>query len=107
MNQLWLSSKLKDKIFIGRHSLESSGSGDVHEGRFVATKSGKYDGVHFWGPKGVSDFTQSIKTIFMLAQLTQKSEFGTAQGLQGKQSANYQPTVVTKNRFSTFNQGNY
>ena len=30
LGQMWLSSKLKDTISIGQHSLESSGSGSVH-----------------------------------------------------------------------------
>ena len=30
LGQLWLNSPLKDKIFIGQHSLESSGVGTGH-----------------------------------------------------------------------------
>ena len=33
LGQLWLNSNLKDKIFIGRQSLESSGAGAVHLAR--------------------------------------------------------------------------
>ena len=49
---LWLSSPLKDKIFIGRHSLENSGTGAVHSARYQNQYTGHYDGVHLYGPTG-------------------------------------------------------
>ena len=53
MGQLWLNSPLKDRIFIGQHSLESYGSGHNHVARYVNQVSGKSDGVHLYGLKGV------------------------------------------------------
>ena len=46
---LWLNSPLKDKIFIGRHSLESSGAGAAHFNRYQNKYTRKYDGVHLFG----------------------------------------------------------
>ena len=118
LSQLWLNSQLKDKIYIGRHSLDSPGSGHVHNARFVALKTGKYDGVHFLGPVGRSDFTKSVQNIFVSAQLSpNQTELGTAQDInhtsctqakhQEKQNAKYHPSVATQNRFSVLNQGNF
>ena len=83
-------------------------------------RTGKYDGVHFYGPKGCEDYTLSVINILTLAQSSGNSfkptnEFGTAQDPnhtecpQAKHQNNdrYQPSVVTKNRFSVLNQGNW
>ena len=118
LNKLWLNSHQKDMIFIGRHILDSTGSGPAHEARFVAAKSGRYDGVHYYGPIGVHDYTQSVKTIFMLAK-GNHTEFGKPQDsehtscpqtlYQMKQKTKLNKihqSVPTKNRFSIFNQGN-
>ena len=114
---LWLNSPLKDRIVIGHHSLESSGSGSSHFDRYQH-KNGKYDGVHFWGQNGGLDFTNSVKTILSLAVPRHhpsyvQAECGTAQSGNhdnNPQAKNlgrkYQPTVQTSNRFSPLNQGN-
>ena len=112
LSQLWLNSPLKDKIFIGRHSLDSPAAGRGHEARYVNAKTGRYDGVHFYGPKGVRSYTQSVKNILSSAQLNSQvkptAEGGTAQdkNYQAKFQNNYHPSVVTQNRFGIFNQGN-
>ena len=49
LNQLWASSPPKDKIVIGRHSLESPGVGKTHLTRYKDYTTGMYDGVHFYG----------------------------------------------------------
>ena len=67
LNQLWASSPHKDRIVIGRHSLESPGVGKTHLTRYKDYTTGMYDGVHFYGPAGGKVFTDSVKTILMLA----------------------------------------
>ena len=67
LSQLWLNSPLNDKIIIGRHSLESSGAGAQHLARYKNQRTGKYDGVHLYGEMGRTDYTNSVKTILMLA----------------------------------------
>ena len=116
LGQLWLNSPLKEKIHIGRHSLESSGTGATHFKRYENRKTGRYDGVHMYGQSGRKDFTNSLKTIIMMALAEESmadSGVGTALGdnhndcEQAKyQKKNYQPHVQTSNRFSLFNQGN-
>ena len=110
LGQLWLNSALKDKIHIGRHSLESSGAGATHFKRYENIKTGRYDGVHMYGQTGCKDYTNSLKTILMMAM----TDFGVGTALAGKhndcEQAEYQrkhqPHVQTSNRFSLFNQGN-
>ena len=119
MSQLWLNSPLKDRIFIGQHSLESYGIGKKHEARYVNQVSGKSDGVHFYGPKGCEDYTHSVKSILALAlpndeRAKTAAKCGTAQPenhstcpqAKFQRKTTIHPSVVTKNRFSVFNQGN-
>ena len=117
-NILWLNSPLKDKIFIGRHSLESSGAGAAHFNRYQNKYTGKYDGVHLYGQTGLLDYTNSVKNILMMSVPKHNPdngpvELGTAQPdvhndcAQAKyQRKEYHPTVQTKNRFSPLYQGN-
>ena len=56
MRQLWDISPLKEKIFIGLHSLECYGGGSTHQGRYKDYKTGRYDAVHFYGKTGIKDF---------------------------------------------------
>ena len=81
-------------------------------------KTGRYDGVHFYGPNGFEAYTQSVKNILSSAQLTisqvkPTTEGGTAQDknhincAQAKFQKKYHPSVVTQNRFGVFNQGNF
>ena len=120
MGSLLLNSALREKIHIGSHSLESSGAGVAHCDRFQNIKSGKYDGVHYYGEKGCTDYTNSVNTILMMAlpqhNTAQPSAgLGTAQPQPANhtdpaqarhQRKKYHPTVKTSNRFSPLNQGN-
>ena len=118
LGQLWMNSSLKDKICIGSHSLESSGNGDGHFARYQNYYTGKYDGVHFYGQAGCTDYTNSVKTILKMAlpklsPTKPATESGTAQSNNHKscpqtkyQQKMYHPSVQTKNRFNILNQGN-
>ena len=46
LSQLWSLSLLKNRIFIGRHSLECSIAGATHLARYKNRVTGQYDGVH-------------------------------------------------------------
>ena len=119
LGQCWLNSAFKDKIIIGRHSLESSGVGATHVARYQNSKTGRCDGVHLYGPTGWVDYTNSVKTIMLIASPTSNSAkdnsgFGTSQPKnhnnceQAKyQRKQYHPPVQTKNRFNVLNQGNF
>ena len=66
-SQLWAISPMNNKIFIGRHSLVSPGAGSTHLNRYKDYKTGMYDGVHLYGRTGVRDYTDSVKSIMMMA----------------------------------------
>ena len=119
LDQLWMNSPFKDRIVIGRHSLESSGNGAAHLSRFQNFNKGRYDGVHLYGQAGCTDYTNSVKTILMMAipkhnPAQPTSGFGTAQSgthetcpQANYQRGKYHPSVQIKNRFDVLNQGNY
>ena len=67
LGQLWVLSPLKGRIIIGRHSLESPAVGPTHLARYKDHNTGKYDAVHFYGKSGVRDYTNSVKSIMMIA----------------------------------------
>jgi hypothetical protein len=114
LGQLWLNSTFKDKICIGRHSLESPGVGASHDARYLNNRSGKYDGVHLYGRTASVDYTNSVKTIMLLAiqEKNITNGFGTAQGKHDEceqakyQKKNNHSSVHTSNRFNVLNQGN-
>ena len=114
LNQLWLNSTLKDKIIIGRHSLECHGIGRSHLDRYESS-AGRYDGVHLYGKTGVRDYTNSVKNILLLAlpKPTTPTSLSTdhtrcPQALHQTRTK-YHPSLKTKNRFNIFNSnlGNY
>ena len=61
MRELWDISPLKDKIYIGFHSLECYGVGSTHMARYKDDRTGKFDAVHFNGKAGARDYTDIHK----------------------------------------------
>ena len=57
----WMECSLKERLVIGAHNLECSGG--VHEARYRDIKTGKYDGVHLYGPSGRKAFSVSVLNI--------------------------------------------
>ena len=128
MRQLWVISPQKENIYIGLHSLECYGGGSTHLGRYQDHRTGKYDAVHFYGQTGVKDYTDSVKTIFLMTLPEQQSsmaEDGAQWQQAGRQNhrqahntvqsrynqhttrgAQHNSPVPTQNRFNLFNQGN-
>ena len=116
LGQLWLNSPLKDKIFIGHHSLESTGNSAAHFERYQNSRTGRYDGVHLYGETGRRDYTNSVKSIFLMAfeqKSTQTSpQSGSAQSdkhgncpkAKYQEKKKYHPYVQTQNRFDIFNK---
>ena len=64
----WLKSDLSNKIFLGDHSLDCSGS--VRDSRYRETRTGRFDGVHLLGSSGFKALTHSILNIHETAQAT-------------------------------------
>ena len=107
--QLLDNSPLKDKIFIGSHSLECAGIGATFQARFLDQRTGQCDGVHMYGQSGRSDYTDSVKTILMLGLTEKRNSTDDHKSCpQALYQKRYNP-IELKNRFSVFNsnQGNF
>ena len=61
------SSDCKDKIIIGNHDLDCSGG--VLLARYKDGISGKFDGLHMFGPSGQKAYTNSVMKVLSSAQL--------------------------------------
>ena len=59
--ELWLDSPHKNRIFIGSHTLECSPN--IQKDRYTDESSGRYDGVHLYGPNGKYAYTASVINI--------------------------------------------
>ena len=135
IRQLWVMSPMKENIYIGLHSLESYGVGATHLGRYRDNKTGRCDNVHFYGKTGSRDFTDSVKSIFLMTLPEQQPNMTSASSgydnketeAQWQQAGNHKQngntahkryasqlnkgahqstSVPTQNRFGVFNQGN-
>ena len=65
--ECWMSSKVKDKIFIGSHNIDCTGG--IREARYRETKTGRFDGIHLLGSSGKKAFTNSVLNIINLAEM--------------------------------------
>ena len=122
LDTLAAKSDCKEKLIIGNHDLDCSGG--VLLARFKDSKSGKFDGIHMYGPSGQKAYTNSVMKILSSAKLVVSippkyhDEFdhqncpqaryqtrqrpGTRQGRKSVISSDnvYQYTVPTHNRFT-------
>ena len=125
-NQLWLDSHLKNKISVGRHSLNEI-SDESYDDIFRNPKSGRHDGVHLYGRSGRKIYTKSVKNILQksfpssspvsqpsqgkqdhLSQKYHKKKSPQAvnqksQNVQDNGQPRYHASVKVNNRFSVFN----
>ena len=127
VTDLWMQSNMKDKLVIGNHNIDCTGS--IKEARYRETKTGRFDGVHMFGSSGQKAYTLSVLNILQSAEIT-SPEFDfhqscpqySFQNRQGKQSqpgrnktrnVQYQSrgfTLQTQNRFDSLprtSQGNW
>ena len=58
----WMNCEYKDRIMIGTHNIECSGA--IQQARYRETRSGKFDGIHMFGPSGRKFYTLSVLNIF-------------------------------------------
>ena len=63
MLELWLSSPHKDRIFIGNHTLDAPA--DVQNIRQTDERTGRYDGVHYYGGAGQAAYLESVVNILL------------------------------------------
>ena len=59
--QMWHSSMFKDKLVIGKHSLDCTN--DQRDIRYRDERSNRYDGVHMYSSYGKRAFTRSVTKI--------------------------------------------
>ena len=52
LSDLWLHSAMKKNIFVGAHSSIAC-AGGIRKARYWCTQSGRFDGVHLYGPSGI------------------------------------------------------
>ena len=65
--QCWMSSKLKDRIFLGSHNIDCTGG--IREARYRETQTGRFDGLHLLGSSGKKAYTNSVLNILNLAEM--------------------------------------
>ena len=63
----WMNSQYKDRIMIGTHDIECSGA--IQQARYRETRSGKFDGIHMFGPSGRKFYTLSVLNIFKYCKI--------------------------------------
>ena len=69
MLELWLDSPMKNKIFIGSHTLHCSA--DTRRDRYTDDRSSRYEGVHPYGRSGKIAYTESVINILLSSLQTQ------------------------------------
>ena len=103
---LWHNSAMKDKITIGKHSLNTKRTNTVYKD----DRTGRYDGVHYYSSYGKEIFTRSVSGIIKsvltgtssASQPTQSSSSQYKHRQHTKVGANYQQeySVPLRNRFN-------
>ena len=90
LSKLWEDSCFKDKIVIGKHLLIDYGVGKTHNSRYGNLETGKYDGIHLYGPSGAWEYTKNLNNI--LSSAIQRND---------------QNSHIHQNRYSTLSEGNF
>ena len=65
--ELWMSSRMKDKIFVGSHNIDCAGA--IQSARYRHTMTGRFDGVHLYGSSGNKAYTNSVLNILRSAAI--------------------------------------
>jgi hypothetical protein len=73
---LWIDLKFKDKLAVGIHNLECTGS--IKEARYTDIRSSKYDGCDMYGPSGMKAYTSSVLKILKAAGIFYQMDGQTA-----------------------------
>ena len=68
LTELWIKSPHKDKIHIGSHNMDCTGS--IRTSRYKDIRTGKFDGIHLFGSSGSKFYTLSILNILQSVGLT-------------------------------------
>ena len=87
------------KIDMGRHNLNCYGIGKTYDARYKDSLSKRDDGLHFYGPLGIKDYSESL--INILSQSISKDVPELASPI-----IEPEPAIQLQNRFAVFDQGN-
>ena len=87
---------------LGHHNLDDYGVGKTHNGRYLNESTVHYDGIHYFGPRGSWDYTNSLSNAIMKA-------ISNNQDQRNPSPVNVQPkpVILTGNRYSVLTEGNY
>ena len=101
------NSPLSRQIVIGRHRLNSYGIGKTHMMRYGDPMTGRFDGIHFFGPSGSSDLTNNMIAILRSALQGDDTAWSIPKKTSVNPLLNDSPVTPVKNRFEILsNQGN-
>ena len=65
LTELWMTSKERNRIFVGNHNIGCTGS--IRESRYRNIQTGAYDGIHLYGSSGRKAYTNSVINILKMA----------------------------------------
>ena len=99
LHELVEEVKSEFDIEIGVHNLDCFGIGRTHEARYVNSILKKEDGIHFVGPRGLKDYSESLINIITTSLKNSGMGVQPDYSLMG-------PALPLKNRFESLNQGN-
>jgi hypothetical protein len=104
--QMWHDSAMKDRIVIGKHSLDCGG--DQIAARYRDDWSGRYDGVHMYGRNGKNVYTRSVLQIIKSVLPTPHTAFPSSSSSSSFHSSCPQTQYqrMQKNKTSTRHQQN-
>ena len=94
-----LVPSLQSKIVLGKHTLHCFSVGKTFESRYRNTLFNQIDGLHFMGPLGSRDYSNSLTDIIVNA---------TKHNINGPNTSETceQPNIELRNRFASLSQGN-
>jgi hypothetical protein len=100
-DDMWSRSSMKDKIIIGKHSLDRGGNNIA--AMYRDSWTGKYDGVHMYSSQGKEAYTRSVLNIIkdqMFQSSSSSSHFSCPQ-------TQYQESQKTSNQQNQQNKNVY
>ena len=97
-----IQSAPESKITFGKHSLNCHGIGKTFDSRYRNSLFNKVDGLHFFGPLGTRDYSQSLTDILIQALNYRDQTY--AVDSQGCNMVH--PSIPVSNRFESLSQGN-
>ena len=100
----WMNSQYKDRIMIGTHDIECSGA--IQQARYRETRSGKFDGIHMFGPSGRKFYTLSVLNIFKYCKIL-SSEYEYHQSCPQYKYQESQRNKTTFRKTTTYNKTTY